>query len=64
MPKYIKTTTSNTKGGYFVPPIYISTVVKNIYDDMEHIDTGDSVVFTVVEMTQEEYDKLHKFEKW
>jgi hypothetical protein len=55
MPKYIKITLVNSKSGFFVSCKEIGNVVKNMYDDIEHIDTGDQVVFTVVEMSQEEF---------
>ena len=64
MPKFIKITHSNSKSGYFVPCKEIGYVVKNMYDNMEHVDTGESVIFTVIEMSQDEFDKLPEFTRW
>jgi hypothetical protein len=65
MPKFIKVTRSDTGGSYIqTPDEVLGDLEGELLDNLEYEEPGVSVAFTVVEMSQEEYDKLPEFMGW
>ena len=63
--KYIKITRSDVEGSYIVPKEDISDAVDGeIITDLDYVEPGTSVTLTIVEMTEEEYEKLEEFAGW
>lgn len=63
--KYIKITRNNISGGYIEK-------IENLHSciDSEFINTiddnnvGDSLILTIIELTEEEYNNLKEFSGW
>ena len=50
--------------GYVQPLDKITEACAAEFDGLEYWEVDDAVTFTLIEMTQEEYDKLPEFEGW
>jgi len=64
MPKFIKVTRSDVDGSYVQPLKDIPGIIEGEFDDLDYMEDGDSITLTVIEMSQEKYDKLPEFTGW
>lgn len=65
MPKFIQVTRSDVGGSYIQSREDVSGALEaELLDGLEYEEPDVSVTFTVVEMSQEEYDKLPEFMGW
>jgi len=69
MPKFIQVTRSDVGGRYVQRPAngrvaWASSILEGELDDINFLDPGTTITFTVVEMSEEEYAKLPEFEGW
>lgn len=69
MSRFIEITRSDA-GGRYVQPFppngakRVSSILEDELDDIDYLEPGTTIVFTVVEMSEEEYAKLPEFEGW
>ena len=65
MPKYIKVTRSDAEGSYAQSPTEIHGMIEGEFlDVLEYLNPGDSITLTIVEMSQDAFDKLPEFMGW
>lgn len=66
MPKFIKVERSDMGGGYIEEPSQIGSAIESEYDfgGIDNMEPGETITLTVVQMSQEEFDKLPEFEGW
>jgi hypothetical protein len=65
MPRFVKVTRNDTDGSYIEPPDKVLACVDGeLVQGIEYWEVGDAITLTVIEMTQEEYDKLPEFTGW
>lgn len=61
MARFVKIERSDCPGSYTNP---IETLADVIDSELDGSDAGVAITLTVVEMTQEDYDKLPEFNGW
>jgi hypothetical protein len=64
MNKYVKVTRNDADGCYTVPAELLKSVIDDEFYYIVDMPSGDSITLTVIEMTEEEYDKLPEFQGW
>lgn len=62
--KYIKITRSDVDGNYTITQDELLGVVEGELDGLEYLPDGTQVIMTVVEMEENEYEKLPEFQGW
>jgi hypothetical protein len=63
--KYIRVTRNNIDGSYIERvDNLIGLIEGEIISTIDDNNVGDSLILTVVEMTEEEYNSLPEFEGW
>jgi len=62
--KFLRITRSDVEGSYVQSVAEAEGVIAGEFDDIEHLASGTSVTFTVVEMSQEDYDDMPEFTGW
>lgn len=62
--KYVKITTNATQGSYIQPMSELANALDAEFDDAEFMDAGFKVCLELVDMTDEEYEKLPEFQGW
>jgi len=60
--KLIRVTRNDASGSYVMKLEEID--IQAEFDDLDYADVGDAVTLTVIEMTEEEHDKLEEFSGW
>lgn len=65
MPKYIKITRSDADGAIIVSKEHLLDEVNaEFLDQLDDQTLNESLILTIIEMPQEEFDKLEEFDGW
>jgi hypothetical protein len=61
--KYIQITRSDTDGSYIMPVKDLYSIIPAELDDIDYLN-GVSIILTVIELSEEEYNELGEFQGW